>query len=123
MVIPLSSFEESRPPTKRPVRIIKRICLAAADEDDEDLDAVPTTIRVVKRTNAVSKRKGVLILDTGAEEWIFKKPLMLESVRPFNEPRTMLASASGELLKIHSVGEFLDMTDGALVCDEWTAKD
>ena len=34
--IPLSSFEESRPPTKRPVRIIKRICLADVDEDDED---------------------------------------------------------------------------------------
>ena len=92
--------------------------MADDDEDDEDLDAVPTTIRVVKRTNAVSKRKGFLILDTGAEEWIFKKPLMLESVRPFNEPRTMLASASGEPLKIHSVGEFHDMTDRALVCDE-----
>ena len=123
--IPLSSFEESRPPTKRPVRIIKRICLADDDDDeylddydDEDLDAVPTTIRVVKRANSVSKKTGVLVLDTGAEEWIFKKPLMLESVRPFNEPRTMLASASGEPLKIHSVGEFLDMTDRALVCDE-----
>ena len=43
---------------------------------------------------------------------------MLESVRYFNDPQTMLTSDSGESLKIHSVGEFLDMTDIALVCDE-----
>jgi hypothetical protein len=80
--IPLSSFEESRLSIRRPVRIIKRICLN--HEDDEDLDVLPTIIRVEKRTIAVSKKTGVLILDTGAEEWIFKKPLMLESVRSFN---------------------------------------